>query len=491
MAAEDREKQFERALSRHLSSASPDSRCPDAEILAAYHERTLSTEEMMQWKDHIVSCARCQESLALVEQTENLPAEDWEHTMDLVATDDVVLRRPSLTPTRAAAGKPASADLSSAGPVAGMAAPLEISQRKRRPPLRWIVPLGAVAAAVLVWIGVGEFRTGHLREMQTTQIAENRAATPAPQLTAPNPTPQPPALQDSAPDYKNETVILPKVAAPSPSRIAPKPSAPMLADREAPVGSASPNELARKDKAAAPAGVMGGVVHSLPASSAPAPPVNGRVLTPGTTTDAAGRALNAATSAASSAPATGASQTNAPAAAPAKEESKKAQDQVVAVNSAAQTLEVQGSSNLQTLDAQRGAAQSAFNLNLVQLAQASRLYIVAPGEKHAWRVGNAGKIERSTDRGKTWKLQSSGVTADLTGGSATSDKNCWVIGRAGTLLVTTDGGKNWKQISTPISGDLGGVHATDVTHVSIWDVPNRQSYQTNDGGVTWTRMANE
>ena len=69
MATEDRGKHFERALARHFSRASPDSACPEAEILAAYQERTLSLEEMAHWTEHIRACARCQESLALVEQT--------------------------------------------------------------------------------------------------------------------------------------------------------------------------------------------------------------------------------------------------------------------------------------------------------------------------------------------------------------------------------------------------------------------------------------
>jgi photosystem II stability/assembly factor-like uncharacterized protein len=83
------------------------------------------------------------------------------------------------------------------------------------------------------------------------------------------------------------------------------------------------------------------------------------------------------------------------------------------------------------------------------------------------------------------------VTVDLIAGSATSDKICWVVGKAGTLLLTTDGGKHWKPIASPIAGDLGGVHATDATHASIWDVPNKQSFETSDGGNTWTRIANE
>jgi len=75
MPTDDRDRQLERALARHLSNASPDRSCPDAEILAAYHERSLSLEEMGQWKEHIAGCARCQEALALIEESESVLAE--------------------------------------------------------------------------------------------------------------------------------------------------------------------------------------------------------------------------------------------------------------------------------------------------------------------------------------------------------------------------------------------------------------------------------
>ena len=129
--------------------------------------------------------------------------------------------------------------------------------------------------------------------------------------------------------------------------------------------------------------------------------------------------------------------------------------------------------------------------DLMRLAVEDHRVIVAPGQKHVWRLGEGGSIARSTDGGKTWKKQNSGVTVDLTSGSATSEKVAWVAGRSGTLLLTTDGGKHWKQIPTPITGDLGGVHALDQAHASFWDASNRKSFLTSDGGETWTPAANE
>ncbi|HEU0370293.1 MAG TPA: YCF48-related protein, partial [Candidatus Acidoferrum sp.] len=87
--------------------------------------------------------------------------------------------------------------------------------------------------------------------------------------------------------------------------------------------------------------------------------------------------------------------------------------------------------------------------------------------------------------------QFSGVSAALSSGSAPSGKVCWIAGAAGTLLRTTDGGNHWEVLHTPISGDLGGVHAADAKRASIWDAPNRLSYETSDGGATWKQTADD
>jgi len=123
---------------------------------------------------------------------------------------------------------------------------------------------------------------------------------------------------------------------------------------------------------------------------------------------------------------------------------------------------------------------------LLKLASVDSRYIVAPDQRVAWRVGDAGKIERSTDRGQTWKTQSSAASADLTGGSAPSDKICWVVGKSGTILLTTDGGKHWKQITSPIATDLGEIHGTDELHAWISDISSQNKFETSNGGATWT-----
>ena len=84
MAADD--SLFEKALARQMrddqmtngesvlrqASTPPHKLCPDVEIVAAYHERSLAGDEMILCKEHLVSCARCQEVLAQLEATEDI-----------------------------------------------------------------------------------------------------------------------------------------------------------------------------------------------------------------------------------------------------------------------------------------------------------------------------------------------------------------------------------------------------------------------------------
>src|ERR1700739_3652712 len=165
----NREQQFERALARHLRSASPDSACPDAEILAAYHERSLSLEEMAHWKEQIAACQRCQEGLALVEETENLHAEEWEQ-QDV----PVPMELAELPKAMRAAGTNVRQDAQAlpAAPAAAVATP--INKISARPHWRWIVPLGALAAGVIVWVGVQEIRTQRNAQRTAVQVAQNR-----------------------------------------------------------------------------------------------------------------------------------------------------------------------------------------------------------------------------------------------------------------------------------------------------------------------------
>jgi Tfp pilus assembly protein PilW len=473
MPTDDREQQFERALAQRLRDASPDSQCPDAETLAAYHERTLPLDQMALWKEHIAGCARCQETLALVErsedvQTEFVHAEEWKDEGVLAGKFEAL----------ASAAPMAAAPLRMAATPAATPAvePGTLPVVRRRPPWRWIVPLGTLAACVIVWIGVREIRTQRHNQVLVAQSVgrqENLPPLSAPTVAPPN---------ESKDQLKNE-----RTPAPAPEN--------SVRDREQAARAAS-----------APKAATGAIQGAETVDGAISPSAASRLAAPKKQRETAGRAAfglrtpastDTATStaagqiaAAPPAPPAAAAASNPSATAPAGAQNKLASPPAsaasVTVQSQSQTVEVTGNATSSQLE-MRGYT----DLNLLAVAAADHSYIVAPDKKSAWHVGEAGKIERSTDHGKTWKVQKSGVTTDLTAGSATSDKICWVVGKSGTILLSADGGKHWKQILSPIDGDLGGIHATDALHASVWDVANRTSYQTSDGGETWSRAANE
>ena len=109
-------------------------------------------------------------------------------------------------------------------------------------------------------------------------------------------------------------------------------------------------------------------------------------------------------------------------------------------------------------------AQSGFrNITILRRSEFS-----SPDGSASWRVGAAGRIERSTDRGQTWQQQASGVTAELLAGSAVSNDVVWVVGRAGLILRTTNG-QQWQRVTPPggAPADWGAVTARDAMSATV------------------------
>lgn len=77
--------------------------------------------------------------------------------------------------------------------------------------------------------------------------------------------------------------------------------------------------------------------------------------------------------------------------------------------------------------------------------------VVMPSPGIAWAAGNDGKIARSTDGGKIWALQASGVSAHLQSIAAWDPQRAVAVGNRGTVIVTVNGGKTWSKASLPAS----------------------------------------
>jgi hypothetical protein len=144
------------------------------------------------------------------------------------------------------------------------------------------------------------------------------------------------------------------------------------------------------------------------------------------------------------------------------------------------------------------AARSAAPAAAPQSALAGRLNAPAPPQPITrytfsspagdvmWRIGDAGSIEKSSDRGKTWQPQARGVTEDLIAGSSSSDQVAWVIGRNGIILRTTDG-QSWTRIPPPpgITAQWSVIAAHDAMSATIFADDFRR-FTTTDGGRTWS-----
>ena len=133
---------------------------------------------------------------------------------------------------------------------------------------------------------------------------------------------------------------------------------------------------------------------------------------------------------------------------------------------------------------------SRYRQGEVRLANSlAEVTVSAPDSHVSWRIGQAGIIEFSTDAGKSWALQPSGVLADLLAGSAPSDRVCWIVGRSGTILRTTDGGAHWQKVSPPSQEDLRFVFAVDAHQATVSTVTAK--FQTIDQGITWKKLPPE
>ncbi len=476
MGCDERDRRFDKALSRHLraSQGATDAAlqrgsCPDTETLAAYHERSLLPEELNSWKEHIVACGRCQMILAQLQSTDQIPLEAADKEEALAMKESVAAmaaQNPEALPVAAAPGKSQAAAETR---LREKARPFRLSSGVR---WRWLAPAGALAAGLLVWIAAHENEKPHLPALPTTQIAKNQ---------------EPPASAPSSSGPVSAT--LPRV----PSDLAKSKSA--------------TDETASSNTRAESGAIRLRQKPDYQARSAPEKPFadkekglrkdagrdsNEELLRAGNQADldvkAVPRAMQQEVAAQAQTEAANIQSQNqnnynaqkVPGPAPLSQtDTKKKELKTARAAAAAAPAPVGGTVAGLTAATSMMEAVTVSNPRLIS----------PPGSNAVWRAGRAGLIEFSTNNGASWSRQTSGVLVDLLAGSAPSDKVCWIVGRVGAVLLTTDGGAHWKAIAAPLSEDLGGVHALDALHATIWNALNTKSFETRDAGLTWQRVA--
>jgi hypothetical protein len=480
MAPYERERNFNKALGRHLRSTAAAGQsvttpvdstarspaCLDPETLAAYHERSLLPDQMNSCKEHIVGCTDCQSILAQLEATDSIALQ----TLDEAEAVADKTSAPVLT-TRSLESIPAAS----------------ASKKSRRVLLlqgarwKWLAPAGAIAAGLLVYIALHENQRFSLSKSAGTEMASRQplpSAAPSISGAVPEPAPLQQAVRVPPPSSAKESIATK--------------TRPVFEERSS---TAKLADQARLSASKPSAGKESGLRKDAELSHV---------------TDLL-QAENQLDRDAKSVPR-------------AKQESAdqqlRAQTQTVEVQ--AQNQNVQNIQNAAkpagpsqmgqaTTSAKRmksappppapapppqagtGGAVAAYSdtTSTALMAAISDPRLIAPPASGLfWRAGRAGTIDFSRNAGSSWSRQSSGVLVDLVTGSAPSDDVCWIVGRLGTVLLTTDGGAHWKLLSSPTKDDLGGIHASDALHARIWNLRNTKIFETADGGLTWKSLSN-
>lgn len=491
MAIDDREKTFEKALARQLRSSvssSPEVKaatgapaaplaglCPDPETLAAYHDGSLSLEERNFWKQHVVSCDSCQLVLAHLATPLDIPVGQDVKENVLVAQQRVASAR-------------------AASPAPG-ARPSPIYSLR----WLWLVPAGAIAAALVAWVSLQTPKPLPVATSSPVEVAENRQ----PAVAAPSPKP---ALPASTERKRKDQAAAPSagVAAEGDSAdrgLALKESQNQLQQNQRALSQNAPaahgpylNQQKQEQQINRIAAGNAGVANQKKLDAPSIPKATGQA-----TGAAPARALTApspippppspepAFVADGAVPPPPAAKVAPPQPAPAAPAKSTAPD---TSSTTADTITSSGASTALEVS---GAPESFAKTRAMMRAAALQNPRVfgAPGGKQLWRIGPAGLLEHSKDKGLNWIPQISGVYTDLLAGSAPSTKVCWIVGTSGTILLTTDGGTHWTKLDSPVTNDLTGIRAEDATHACIWFVPDQQTgliktYQTSDGGRTWS-----
>jgi hypothetical protein len=509
---ESRDRRREEALARRMGNALDRldhhgaGECPDAELIAAYHERALQTDEIVRWEGHFAICGRCRRILAVLAATAEGPLAEKEaaHLGELIAA------------TRA--------------PAEAAKRPLEITHPNRLAwRMRWLAPALGVAAVLAVWVAMrSPWRTAE-QSSSGTLIAQAPKSEPPPNTETR-------AVQEfskATPKKEPETDAEALKDRPVTRAQSPNPSTDAFTKNRLDEGGAtrgvSPssrvveNDLRdqKKEKGEsndAQAGrTSGGALDAAsPASPSPAPPAlpgklpealprpqaQAQVARQAPSVPETPRSTNQTVVATEAAPVARPpdplpqeqAKARATSQAPPVTETPGSVSQTVTATEAAPQVEARN-------NALGGAVSNSENLPLngrdyqvllkLDPTGVTAVQVKTPTGGILWRAGKGGNIQRSADAGRTWISQTSPSQEDWLAGTAVSDKISWMVGRNGAIARTTDGG-HWKKIAPPAvaadsSGKLPdwiGITAAGARQATI-TTSDQRHYATQDGGKTW------
>jgi photosystem II stability/assembly factor-like uncharacterized protein len=101
-----------------------------------------------------------------------------------------------------------------------------------------------------------------------------------------------------------------------------------------------------------------------------------------------------------------------------------------------------------------------------------------------WVFGESGVVRHTSDSGRTWEPQTTGVSGALNAAAFPSETCGWIVGQNGLILRTTDGGATFDSLATGTDSWLHDVEFTDdLTACAVGD--NGTVIRSTDGGESW------
>jgi hypothetical protein len=509
MAADDRN--FEKALARHLRSemaAAQPANCADAETLAAYQERLLAPHELSAWKEHIAGCARCQEILAQLEATDAIPV--------AMTAEQEVDKRVIVMPGRESALMSAAPTATTTQSVPARAAAGSAGKPRRSPFAHWryVVPAGAIAAGLLVFI---VSREDNLQK----NILQSKAvpANPQPSAYSTAGSPDTNAKLDAenerakAPLESKAARIVPPLSAPTPVDELSQAQGGFTKEKAARVDQLERDQRAsdlRKEETLKDAQrgryAAGHADRALqqqsnnaiqqepsldelrkqPAKSsadlkqdAPAFDDSDKLATPPPAPRSRALAKPAAPAPAPAPPPAPPGSVPGDVVGGIAGKKAKVRDQA-----SAESAELSAAAAERQTVVVTGESSALIAASMAQIGGPRVLPV--PGTRIIWKIDEAGHVQRTSDLGTTWKVQDTGVNATLLSGSAPSEKVCWLVGTFGTVLLTMDSGAHWSKLSLPINSTIDRIEASDARHAVVTLQSSTVQFETFDGGQTWS-----
>ena len=378
---DDRDTTIDRLLARTLKEGArtnPSGACLNAETLAAWADGGLDRQERAAVETHAAGCEDCLAMMASLARVE--------HASDAAA----VVSPPA----------------------------------RRFPALSWLVPVVAVAAAVVVWVAVPQRGPTVLHE-DPAQAVNAVEVPPAAQASAANAAPAAPVTPSAEPETAAKT---------SPRR---EISRGQLEDSNARTDQPAPekqrDDLRAKDEQRADQ-------------------------------DAAATSSAAADALTSNKAATASEMT--------------AQKRAAAPGAAPPALATSAE-----LSSPRSAAAAKAFASATAGAPGTTIVSSNPGSR--WRIVPGGAVQHTADGGSTWQTQQTGLTVTLAAGASPSPSVCWLVGPEGTVLISTDG-RTWRRIPFAEQADLVGVTAADDRTATVSFADGR-TLTTTDAGLSWQR----